>query len=59
MDSFLPNFLNLSKDGAFVHTSLRRICDIFWNQLKIAVLLHQKKYSYDSFHNALSLVFNG
>ena len=35
--------LDLSKDGMFVHTSLRRIGDISWNQPKFTVTLHQQK----------------
>jgi hypothetical protein len=39
---FLRGFIDLAKDGAFVHTSWRRIEEISWNQFKIIVTLHQK-----------------
>ena len=57
MDNFLVIFPNLSINKPFVQTSWRRISKISWNQLKITVTLHQKINSYDSFHNAFSLVF--
>ena len=40
LDNFLAFFRDLSINGAFVHTSLRRIQDFSWNRKKIAVTLH-------------------
>lgn len=59
MDNFLAIFLNLSIIRPIVQTTLRSFNAFSWNQLKITVTLHQKKNSYDSFHNAFSLVYNG
>ena len=42
LDNFSSYFLDLSILRSFVHTSLRRIGYISWNQLKITVTLHQK-----------------
>ena len=43
LDNFVACFRDLSRDGAFVHTSLRRIGENSWNQPKITVTLHQQK----------------
>ena len=59
MDNFLAIFLNLSIIRPIVQTTLRRFDAFSWNQLKITVTLHQKINSYDSFHNAFNLIFNG
>ena len=42
MDKFWELFPNLTKEGVFVHTTLRRFGRISWNLLQIAVTLHQK-----------------
>lgn len=57
MDNFLAFFLNLSIIRPIVQTTLRSFNAYSWNQLKITVTLHQKINSYDSFHNAFSLVY--
>ena len=57
MDNFFAFFLNLSIIRSIVQTTLRRFDAFSWNQLKITVSLHQKINSYDSCHNAFSLVF--
>jgi hypothetical protein len=57
MDNFLAIFLNLSIIRPIVQTTPRSFNAFSWNQLKITVTLHQKINSYDSFHNAFSLVF--
>ena len=43
LDNFSSYFPDLSIIGPFVHTSLRRIGDISWNQPKFTVTLHQQK----------------
>ena len=43
LDNFLACFRDLSKDGAFVHTSWRRIRDFSWNLLKIIISLQCQK----------------
>ena len=43
LDNFVACFRDLSRDGAFVHTSWRRIGGRSWNQPKITVTLHQQK----------------
>ncbi len=42
-DNFWACLRYLSKDGAFVHTSRRRIRDFSWNREKVAVTLHRQK----------------
>ena len=57
MDNFFAFFPDLSIIRPIVQTTPRSLNAFSWNQLKITVSLHQKINSYDSFHNAFSLVF--
>ena len=55
MDKFWELFPNLTKEGVFVHTTLRRIEEISWKLPEIAVTLHRRKETNDTVKNSINI----
>ena len=55
LDKFWMDFLDLSKDQAIVHTTLRRIEEISWKLPEIAVTLHRRKETDDKDNNSINI----